>query len=66
MEKRFLNSEELAVYLGLSIHTIRQWTREGKLPFVKLGSAVRFDMQKIEKWVKSKECAYVRREFKHL
>lgn len=56
MEKRFLNVNEVAEYLGLSDNTIRAWIKQGRLPFCKFGGAVRFDLQKINLWAKTKEC----------
>ena len=56
MEKRFLNVKEIANYLNLSEHTVRSWIRVGKIPFSKLGRAVRFDLRRIEPWLKKKEC----------
>ncbi|OGX23242.1 MAG: hypothetical protein A2Y03_02875 [Omnitrophica WOR_2 bacterium GWF2_38_59] len=56
MEKRFLTTKEIAFYLGLSQDTIRAWVRRGCIPFSKLGSAVRFDLLSINKWLKKKEC----------
>ena len=53
--KRFLNVPETAVYLGLSEDTIRAWVKQGKIPFTKLGKAVRFDLFRIEPWLKAKE-----------
>ena len=62
MEKRFLNAKEIAVYLGLAEPTIRSWIKFDKIPHSKLGRAVRFDLQKIEEWLKEQECQH-RREF---
>ena len=53
--RRFLNVSEVAVYLGLSDDTIRCWVKNGKIPFSKLGKSVRFDLQRIEPWLKTKE-----------
>lgn len=46
---------ELCQYLGISIHTARQWVSQGRLPHVKLGhgSLVRFRREDIEKWLES-------------
>lgn len=55
MEKRFLNVNELAIYLGLSPDTIRAWVKTGRIPSSKLGRAVRFDKYKIDEWLKDKE-----------
>lgn len=54
--RRFLNIHEIANYLSLSENTIRAWVRTGRIPFSKLGRAVRFDLRKIEPWLKEKEC----------
>lgn len=63
MERRFFNAKEIAVYVGLSEETIRKWACEGRIPFSKFGAALRFDLQKIEPWLKKKENAYVQKEF---
>lgn len=53
--KRFANTKEIAVYLCLSEDTIRAWVKSGEIPFSKLGRAVRYDLRRIESWLKSKE-----------
>lgn len=55
MKQRFLNAKETATYLGVTEHTIRAWRKKGYLSCVKFGRAVRFDLMKIESWIKSKE-----------
>lgn len=55
MQRRFLNTAQLAEYLGVSQSAIRSWVKYGKIPYSKLGKAVRFDMIKIGKWLHSKE-----------
>ena len=57
MEKRFLTSTEVAVYLGLKEPTIRKWVQQGKIPCHRLGRAVRFDLRQIDIWVKKKAIA---------
>jgi excisionase family DNA binding protein len=63
MEKRFFNAKEVSVYLGVSEEAIRKWAIRGNIPFVKLGKSLRFDMIKIDSWVKTRESPYTRREF---
>ena len=53
MEKRFMNAEELAAYIGVSQHTIYWWVATRKVPHSKLGKLVRFDSVEIEEWLKS-------------
>jgi len=52
MEKRYLSVRELSEYLGVPRHTIYCWTSMRKIPFVKMGKSVRFDIKAIEKWIK--------------
>jgi len=48
-----LKAPELADKLGISIKTIRKWTCEKKIPYIKLGSSVRFREDEILKWIDS-------------
>ncbi len=63
MERRFYSAKDIAVYLGVSEDAVRKWALRGQIPFIKLGKSLRFDMIKIDGWLKGKECAYVRKEF---
>ncbi len=55
-QKRFLNVKEVALYLGVSQHTIRAWVRQlNGIPFSRFGRAIRFDLKKIDLWVKTRE-----------
>jgi excisionase family DNA binding protein len=46
---------EAAALLGLSVRTLRQWRLKGGGPeFLKLGSAVRYDLNALEAWAKSR------------
>jgi len=49
MEQRFIGMNDLAVYLGVSRHTIRAWVYRDKIPCTRIGRAIRFDMRQIEK-----------------
>ena len=63
MERRFYNAKEIACYLGVSEDAVRKWASRGYIPFIKLGKSLRFDMIKVESWVKRRECSYVQKEF---
>jgi len=63
IEKRFYNAKELGVYLSMSEDTIRKWAVRGRIPFSKFGKALRFDIKRIESWLKKKECVYTRKTF---
>jgi excisionase family DNA binding protein len=53
---KFLNTKEVSEYLGLAESTIRAWVKAYKIPYSKLGRSVRFDIIKMNGWLKSKEC----------
>ena len=54
-EKRFLDVKELAEYLGVKVATIYSWTFQRKIPYLKIGRCVKFDIKKIEEWIKERE-----------
>lgn len=55
-EKRFLNVQELANYLGLSRWTIYSLVNKREIPFIPLSrKALRFDRGHIDKWMERKE-----------
>lgn len=49
--RRFLTRDEAAEYLGMSGYTLDEYQRQGKLkiPSVKIGRLVRYDLKDIEK-----------------
>lgn len=55
MEKRFYNVDEVAVYLNFSVSAIRKWVRRGMIPFKKVNGGIRFDIERIEKWLQKNE-----------
>lgn len=57
MEKRFLGIPELAEYLGIKQGTVYVWVCHKKIPYVKVGRLVKFDLRKIEKWLEEKSVA---------
>jgi len=63
IERRFYNAKDMAHYLGISEDSIRKWAIRGRIPYSKFGKSLRFDLRKIETWIKDKECAYVRKAF---
>ena len=54
-EKRFVGVKELAEYLDLNVNTVRCWVRTRQIPYHKLGRLVKFDLRKIETWLKERE-----------
>ena len=49
-----MTAEQVAEYLQLKIKTIRNWTSENKIPYIKLGGSVRYPKERIDNWLNSK------------
>jgi len=49
-----LTKEEVAGYLQISPRTIESWVWRGKIPHIKIGRCVRFDLDQIQEWLKAK------------
>ena len=49
--KRLLNAEEAAEYLGLQVDTVYKKSRLRELPSVKVGRALRFDIEALQRFV---------------
>lgn len=54
MEKRYINIDELADYLGLSKNTIYSWVWQKRIPYTKFGRLVKFDVRAIDRWAQEK------------
>ncbi len=50
--RRLLDIREVATYTGLSPHTLYTMVSQRRIPFVKLGGALRFDKAKVDDWIK--------------
>lgn len=55
MEKRFMNIKELSEYLNVSKHTIYSWVSMKRIPHLKIGGTLRFDIREIESWLKERK-----------
>ena len=49
--KRLLTPKEAAEYLGLAVDTVYRQARLRKLPSVKVGRSLRFDLKALERFV---------------
>jgi excisionase family DNA binding protein len=55
---RFVSAEELAKIMGVSVRTIRRWTKLGKISYLKAGSsAARYDPAEIISELKKERSA---------
>jgi excisionase family DNA binding protein len=49
--RRLLTTEEAAQYLAISASTLYGWVWQRRIPFVKIGRALRFDLRDLEAFV---------------
>ncbi len=55
MNKNICDIKELSQYLKISIPEIRKLVREKKIPNFRLGNRIKFDLNKIDKWLEDLE-----------
>ena len=55
IQKRYYTAREISTYMGLNEETVRKWAQRGSMPFCKFGKSLRFDMRKVEIWIKKNE-----------
>ena len=51
-QHRLLNVQQAAAYTGLSPHTVYAMVSQRRIPFVKVGRLVKFDVELLDKWIK--------------
>ncbi len=55
MQKRLFNVEEAAEYIGSTPGSIYQKVHTGKIPFVKIGKSLRFDILELDEFIEQKK-----------
>jgi excisionase family DNA binding protein len=50
--RRLIAIQEAAEYTGLSPHTLYTMISQRRVPFVKVGRLVKFDVELLDKWIK--------------
>ena len=50
--RRLIAIHEAAEYTGLSPHTLYTMVSQRRVPFVKVGRLVKFDLELLDKWIK--------------
>lgn len=51
IEKRLLDINDCAAYLGVSKYTLYRWVNMRKIPYIKCGHLLKFDPKDIENWI---------------
>ena len=53
MEKRYANIKEVSQYTSLPVKTLYEWASIGRIPSIKLGRRVLFDLEDIDRLLAS-------------
>lgn len=59
-----MNVREVSEYLDLSVNTIYSLVSKRRIPFVKMGRLTKFDLEKIDDWIK--ENSVKEEKFEHM
>ncbi len=51
MERKYMRIPEVAEYTCLSIHTIKSYVLNKKIPFIKVNGVVVFNMKDVDDWL---------------
>ena len=51
--EKWVNLEDIAVYLSMSEDTVRTWIKEGKLPFYRVGKRYKFKISEVDEWIRT-------------
>ncbi len=53
--KRYINAKQLSVYTSIPIKTIYEWTGQGKIPSIKIGRKLLYDLHDVNQFMTSKK-----------
>ncbi len=62
MTKRYANIKEVSEYTSLPVKTLYEWASIGRIPSIKLGRRVLFDLSDIDKVMVSLKRPYLQHE----
>ena len=51
---QLLNIEQVGEVLGLSKHTLYAYTKNKKIPFIKIGRHLRFERRSLDRWLQER------------
>jgi excisionase family DNA binding protein len=50
--EKWVNLEDIAKHLSLSMDTVRTWVKESKLPVYRAGKRYKFKISEVDEWVR--------------
>lgn len=55
MRQRLLNVREAACYLGIKKSTLYTWAEQKKVPALKIGRRLLFDLKELDLWIEAQK-----------
>ncbi|ENX9864801.1 MULTISPECIES: helix-turn-helix transcriptional regulator [Campylobacter] len=55
MVKKYFREKELSEYLGVSITSLFRLRQDGKIPYIRIGKSIRYEIKEIENGLKLKD-----------
>ena len=50
--RRLLSIDEAAIYTGVSVYTLYKMVSQRRIPYIKVGSRLKFDLALLDGWLK--------------
>jgi excisionase family DNA binding protein len=54
IQRRLITIQEAATYTDLAVDTLYKMVSQRRIPFVKVGRLVKFDLAHLDEWIKQK------------
>ena len=54
---KLFSPQELSEVLNISTETVYAWTSQKRIPYIKMGRLVRFNMDEVNKWLERQRVA---------
>lgn len=51
--EKWVNLEDIAEHLSVSTDTVRNWIKDGKLPFYRAGKRYKFKISEVDEWLRN-------------
>ena len=51
--EKWVNLKDIAEHLSVSTDTVRNWIKDGKLPFYRAGKRYKFKISEVDEWVRN-------------
>ena len=58
MTKRYVNIKEISEYTSIPVKTLYEWSSMGRIPCIRLGRKLLFDLHDIDKLMANLKCPY--------